>query len=273
MIAGALITIREGLEAFLIIGILLGYLVKINQKKLSKYIWVGSIAAVLASVAAAFVIQAFKVNFEGPSALAFEVIVAVIAIVVLSYMIIWMQKQSKNIKGELQAKVDYALSGNQAWGIGILAFVTVIREGLETVLFLSAVEGDGLVVGSLIGLAAAALISALLYKTTVRLDLRKFFLTTGWLLILVAAGLMSHAFYALGELGIVPPIIKGVWSLEAVISNEGLLGKILHAFVGYESTPSLMQVIVYSAYALTIGTIFTKYSKPSPDNKKIHKAV
>ncbi len=168
-------------------------------------------------------------------------------------MVIWMQRQSKNIKGELQSKVDNALSSNQVWGIAILAFVTVIREGIETALFLTAVNGDGILLGSVIGLTLAATIAALLFQATVRLDIRKFFLVTGWLLILVAAGLMSHTFHALGELGIVPELVQGVWNLEWFISNESLLGRVLHAFVGYESSPSLIQVIAYSVYVLVVG--------------------
>lgn len=261
MLAGILITIREGLEAFLVIGILLGYLTKINQKKYFKHVWLGAIGAIVLSVVISFIFRALKISFEGESAELFEIVVAAIAIIILSYMVVWMQKQSKNIKGELQAKVDKALSNNQVWGITILAFVTVIREGIETALFLTALKDEGLLLGSFAGLFIAAIISVLLYKTTIKLNLRKFFMITGWLLIFIAAGLTSHAIHALGELGIIPPIIEKVWSLEWLIPDESLLGKLLHAFIGYESTPSLMQVIAYSAYILTVGKMFMNSSK------------
>ncbi|WP_206812624.1 FTR1 family iron permease [Paradesulfitobacterium ferrireducens] len=256
MLAGILITIREGLEAFLVVGILLGYLTKINQQKYYKYVWLGSAAGMISSVVAAFIIQAAKIQFEGVASEIFEVTVAVIAISVLSYMVVWMQKQSKNIKGELQTKLDAALSDNQVWGIAVLAFVTIIREGIETALFLGAVEGEGLLAGAVIGLVIAAFLSALLFKTTVKLDLRKFFLITGWLLIFVAAGLVSHTIHGLGELGIVPQIIESVWSLEWLISDGSLLGKLLHAFIGYESTPSLMQMLAYALYLVLVGKMF-----------------
>ncbi|KHO61674.1 iron permease [Thermoanaerobacter sp. YS13] len=261
MIAGILITIREGLEAFLVIGILLGYLTKINQKKYFKHVWLGAIGAIVLSVVISFIFRALKISFEGESAELFEIVVAAIAIIILSYMVVWMQKQSKNIKGELQAKVDKALSNNQVWGITILAFVTVIREGIETALFLTALKDEGLLLSSFAGLFIAAIISVLLYKTTIKLNLRKFFVITGWLLIFIAAGLTSHAIRALGELGIIPPIIEKVWSLEWLIPDESLLGKLLHAFIGYESTPSLMQIIAYSAYILTVGKMFMNSSK------------
>ncbi|AEM79986.1 LOW QUALITY PROTEIN: hypothetical protein Thewi_2662 [Thermoanaerobacter wiegelii Rt8.B1] len=261
MLAGILITIREGLEAFLVIGILLGYLTKINQKKYFKHVWLGAIGAIVLSVVISFIFQALKISFEGESAELFEIVVAAIAIIILSYMVVWMQKQSKNIRGVLQAKVDEALSNNQVWGITILAFVTVIREGIETALFLTALKGESLLLGSFMGLFIAAIISILLYKTTIKLNLRKFFMITSWLLIFIAAGLTSHAIHALGELGIISPIIEKVWSLEWLIPDESLLGKLLHAFIGYESTPSLMQVIAYSAYILIVGKMFMNSSK------------
>ncbi|MHB1404230.1 MAG: FTR1 family iron permease [Desulfitobacteriaceae bacterium] len=256
MLAGILITIREGLEAFLVIGILLGYLTKINQPKYFKYVWLGSAAGIISSVVAALLIQTLKIQFEGVASEIFEIAVAIIAIIVLSYMVVWMQKQSKNIKGELQTKLNAALSGNQVWGIAVLAFVTIIREGIETALFLGAVQGEGLLAGAVIGLVIAGLLSAILFKTTVKLDLRKFFLITGWLLIFVAAGLVSHSVHALGELGLVPQVIESVWSLEWLISDNSLLGKLLHAFIGYESTPSLMQVLAYALYLALVGKMF-----------------
>jgi len=242
---------------------LLGYLTKINQKKYSKHVWIGTIGALLTSIVISLLFQVFKLSFEGEGAELFEVIIAGIAIVVVTYMVIWMQKQSKNFKGQLQHKINSALSKNQIWGIALLAFVTVIREGIETALFLTAIEGEGILLGAIIGLVVAAAIAWLIFKTTVRLDIRKFFLITGWLLIFIAAGLVAHIAHALSEFGIIPSIIEQVWNLEDIISNESLLGKLLHAFVGYESTPSLIQVIFYSIYVALVGYMFTKNSKPA----------
>lgn len=264
MLAGILITIREGLEAFLIVGILLGYLAKLNQRKYSRYVWAGSVAGVLISAVLAFLFQSLKIEFEGVASEIFEVSVAGIAILVLSYMIVWMQKQSKDLKGNLQTKVQNVLSQNQVWGLVILAFVTIIREGIETALFLTAVNGDGLLVGALIGLGIAAMLAFVLFQTTLKLDLRKFFLVTGWLLIFVAAGLVSHSVHALGELRVMPQIIGHIWNLEWLISDNSLLGRLLHAFVGYESAPSLMQAIAYIAYIFIIGKMYNSALKTSP---------
>lgn len=263
MFAGILITIREGLEAFLVVGILLGYLTKLKQQQYFKYVWAGSLVGILASTLIAYAFQILKIELKGVAAEVFEVSVAVIAIAVLSYMIVWMQKQSKDIKGNLQSKVNNALSKKQVWGIAVLAFVTVIREGIETALFLTAVTGDGLLIGAVIGLILAAVMAVLLFKSTVKLELKKFFLVTGLLLIFVAAGLVSHSVHALGELGIVPQIVEHVWNFEWVISNASLLGRLLHAFIGYESSPSLMQAIAYSGYLLVIGKIFVNNLKTS----------
>lgn len=263
MFAGILITIREGLEAFLVVGILLGYLTKLKQQQYFKYVWAGSLVGILASTLIAYAFQILKVELEGVVAEVFEVSVAAIAIAVLSYMIVWMQKQSKDIKGNLQSKVNNAFSKKQVWGIAVLAFVTIIREGIETALFLTAVTGEGLLAGAVIGLILAAVMAVLLFKSTVKLELKKFFLVTGLLLIFVAAGLVSHSVHALGELGIVPQIVEHVWNLEWLISDVSLLGRLLHAFIGYESSPSLMQAIAYSSYLLVIGKMFVTNLKTS----------
>lgn len=251
MIAGILITLREGLEAFLVVGILIGILTKIGQRNKYKYIWAGSAVAIVASVVLAYIIQLLSIQFEGVNALIFELVVAGIAITVLTYMVIWMHKQSRYLKQELEKKVSTAVSNNQIWALVLLAFVTIIREGIETALFLSALsnanQGTGLMTGALIGLVISGIIAYLITKAAVRLNLQKFFLITGSLIVVIAGGLVAHISGVLQELGLTV-LTRIAWDLSWLISDEALLGKLLHAFTGYIAAPTVLQFLVYVAY-------------------------
>src|SRR3972149_5354708 len=129
MIAGTLITIREGLEAFLIVGILVGYLTKASRPQFKVHVWIGTVAALAVSALLAILFQYMAFQFEGASAKIFEAIVALLAVGVLTWMVLWMQRQSRGIKGELEQKADEAISSGQAFALGSLAFISVVREG------------------------------------------------------------------------------------------------------------------------------------------------
>lgn len=264
MLAGMLITIREGLEAFLIMGILLGYLQKIGQGRFTRYVWTGFLAAVTASVVLAWGFQVLAVQFEGTGALVFELIISLVAVGVLTYMVLWMQQQSRTIKSDLENRVEAAFSANNVFALAGLAFVSVLREGLETALFLTALAGSAEtgspLPGALLGLVIAALISFAFFKAAVRLNLRKFFMVTGFLLIFIAAGLVGHALLSAHELGLIPPIISEVWNTNGIIDEDGLLGRVLHAFIGYDGNPSLMWVLGYLGYVFVFGQKFLQNS-------------
>lgn len=262
MLAGSLITIREGLEAFLIIGILLGYLTKINQQRLKAHVWIGAGAAILSSILLTITFQALAIQFEGDTAEMFEAVVALFAVGVLTWMVLWMQHQSRAIKSDLEIKVDMALSQSQSFGIAGLAFFTILREGLETALFLSAVfvsAKDGrLLPGAILGLVIAAGITYLLFRSSIRLNLRAFFMATGAMLIVISAGLVGHSVMALQELGWITIGTTTAWDIGWLISNDGVIGRLLHAFVGYDAAPSVLMVVAYTLYAITIGALFLR---------------
>lgn len=251
MAAGILITLREGTEAFLIVGILIGILAKLRQRDKFKYIWIGSAAAIALSIALAYAIRLFAGQFEGASALLFEFLVAALAIAVLSYMVTWMHKQSRHLKDQMEKKIRIAVSANQAWALAFLAFVTILREGIETALFLSAVSvanrGTGLMAGALVGLAIAAILCFLITKAAVRLNLQKFFLVTGSLIVVIAGGLVAHATGAAQQLGL-PLLTQPAWDLSGFIPDEALVGKLLHVFTGYVAAPTLLQLLGYGVY-------------------------
>ncbi len=262
MIAGALITIREGLEAFLIVGILLGYLTKIKRTQFKVHIWIGTLSALAVSALLAILFQYLAFQFEGASAAVFEAVVALLAVGVLTWMVLWMQRQSRGFKSELEQKADEAISSGQAFALGTLAFVSVLREGVETALFISALlvtsRDMQLFSGAALGLVIAAAVTYLLFRSAIRLNLRNFFITTGLLLILIAAGLVGHSVMALQEVGWISFGATIVWDLGRVIPNEGLTGRLLHAFFGYEAAPSLLMALAYILYVVLFGGRFLR---------------
>lgn len=280
MIAGMLITIREGLEAFLITGILLGYLRKVGRVALGRYVWAGTIAGVLGSIGLALIFHRLAVEFEGHRAAIFEAAASATAVPILSYMVLYMQRQSHRLKGAAEVKAELAISTGHVLALGTLAFITVLREGLETALFLTAVttrvSDGGVMPGAFLGLAAAAAIAYMIFASTIRLNLRRFFVVTGFLLIFIAAGLCAHFFMALHEVGF-HELGMTAWSTKAILDNESVLGRLLHAFMGYHDEPTVMQVVAYFGYLGIMGWAFLRAvkasSRPKPTRQDIPKAV
>ena len=280
MIAGMLITIREGLEAFLITGILLGYLRKVGRPALSRYVWAGTIVGVLASIGLAMIFQRLAVEFEGHRAALFEATASGIAVPILSYMVLYMQRQSHKLKGEAEVKAELAISTGQVLALGTLAFITVLREGLETALFLTAlttrVSGGGLMPGAILGLVLAAAIAYTIFASTIRLNLRRFFIVTGFLLVFIAAGLCAHIFMALHEAGF-HLLGTTAWSTKAILDSESFLGRLLHAFMGYHDEPTVIQVVAYFGYLGIMSWAFLRAVKatarPNPTRQEVPKAA
>ncbi|MEW6698589.1 MAG: FTR1 family protein [Bacillota bacterium] len=253
-----LITFREVLEAALIIGIILGYLAKVGENRLARYVWWGTGLALLASAVTGYLFEVLAGGFEGRSEEIFEGVVMLVAVGILTSMILWMQRQSRTIKGEIQARVDQAIGGNTVASIAIFAFVSVFREGAETMLFLKAalVSGtqQGVFVGGLAGILGAVLIAWLVFKNAIRLDIRKFFVVTGTLLLLVAAGLFAHGIHELQEAAVLPTIIEHVWDINFILDEKGLIGSFLKALFGYDGNPSLLEVLAWISYLAFFGT-------------------
>lgn len=268
MLAQFILTLREGLEAALIIAIVAAYLRKIGKTDLTKYLWLGSGLAVLVSVvlsAVFWTLYGFAESFAG---LWFEAFAMFTATVVLTYMIFWMAKNARGIRGELQERVDVAVSSGQLLGISAVAFTSVLREGVETILFLSAAAAISFtetVIGAVLGLFAAAIVAVFLMRGTVRLDWRKFFLYTSVLLLLFASGITMHGAQALQELGVLPPIIEHVYDVSAVLPEDGPLGSVLHVFIGFHDAPSLLILLVQVAYLAIFGFYIIRVYRPAKE--------
>jgi len=257
MVAALVLSLREGLEAALIIGIVLGALKRLQRMDLSPALWRGAGAAAAASLLIALVMGTVGAEMEGHAEEIFEGAAMFLACGVLTWMIFWMRSQAGTIKQKLESSVSQAASGNGQRGLFTLAFLSVGKEGFELALFLIATrfssDGWQTLAGALAGLAAAAVLGWMLFATTRRLSLKAFFGVTNVLLIVFAAGLAAHGVHEFNEAGLIPAVIEPLWDTSRLLSDSSLVGEIFKALLGYDSNPSLTEVGAYLVYYLVIG--------------------
>jgi high-affinity iron transporter len=258
MFASFLITLREGLEAALIVGIVLSALRKLGQSNRSRPVWLGVGVAVLTSVVVALTLQTLGVAFEGRGEEIFEGLAMLLAAAVLSWMIFWMQRQGRQVQAELELDVGRAVSAGSAWALFSLAFVAVVREGVETVLFLTAASFGATpaqaILGGALGLATALVLGWLIFVAGKPLNMRVFFRTTSVLLILFAAGLLAHGVHELQEAALLPTWVEHVYDINPILDEDGAVGVFLKALFGYNGNPSLLETMTYVVYLGAIGT-------------------
>jgi high-affinity iron transporter len=256
MLTTGLITFREGLEAALIIGIVLSYLYKIGHRAHARYAWAGVILAIAVSISIALGLQWVGARLEEPYEQIFEGITMLLAVVVLTWMIFWMRYQGRFVKRDLEQKVHAAVTSGARAGIFGIAFFAVLREGIETALFLSAsaFADDALVtlIGAVAGLAIAAALGYAMFALSVRIDLRRFFDVTSLLLLIVAAGLFAHAVHEFQEIGWLPILSQQAWDLTQVLPNSSVAGSILRSMIGYNATPTVLEVAAYVGYWVVV---------------------
>jgi len=269
MLASFLLSLREGLEAALIIGIVLGVLFKIKRTDLNNVVWRGVGLAVLLSFLAAIALNLLGMEFEGKGEEIFEGVAMLLAAGVLTWMILWMQNHGGNLKSEIEEKTNQATLGKGQKALFALAFLAVFREGIELALFLLAARLTSsplqTLSGALLGLLSATILGWVLFTSTAKLSLRGFFGATNILLIIFAAGLVGLGIHEFNEAGVIPSVIEHVWDINGILSDKSEAGLLLKALVGYNGNPSLTEVVAYMSYsAVIISIVFTQRRKPSP---------
>ena len=263
MLPAFLLTLREGLEAALIVGIVLGVLRKLGHNRQQVSVWQGAVAAIAVSLVAALLLYAVGLKMEGAAEQIFEGVTMLLAAAILTWMIFWMQTQGRRINRELETGVRQAVSGmggNKGhWALFSVAFIAVLREGIETALFLTATTftagGQATLLGALLGLSAAAALGYILFATTRQLNVKRFFQVTSVLLILFAAGLVAHSIHEFNEVGWIPAVVEHLWDTNGLLDENSGLGLIIKALFGYNGNPSLTEVLGYVVYwaALIFG--------------------
>lgn len=270
-LAEFVVAFREVFEIALVLGIMLAYLAKTKSSKQSPIVYIGAALAVLASIAAAYAFEALAGGFEQNEAL-FEGTTLVLAAILVTWLNFWMLGQA-NVRKGIESRVgEHAASG--AWpSLAAFAFIAVFREGVEIVLFLNGIAiatGALSLAWAVAGGIAAVVLSYAVLRQLVKLDMKKFFLATSVMLAVLAAGLLSQGVHELQELGIVPTSIEHVYDITPALNadgsyplmhEKGAIGGMLKGLAGYDTAPSLEQVIAYFGYLALVYLAYRRISR------------
>ena len=272
MLASFLLSLREGIEAALIIGIVLGALRQMRRTELIPAVWLGALSAAVLSLLAAILLTTFGLELEGAAEPIFDGIIMILAAALLTWMIFWMSRTARTLKSDIETEIQRAAFSTGRRAVFLVAFLAVLREGIELALFLTAsvfaTDAVQTILGALLGLGTAILLGWSIFSTIIRLDLRRFFQVTGFLLILFAAGLVAHGVHEFNEVGWIPAVIEHVWDVNTILSENSTFGQILNALFGYNGNPSLTEVLAYVAYFVTVFLGLRSANKPLPTSGK-----
>lgn len=285
MLATFLIGLREGLEAALVVGILVAYLKRLGRRDVLPVLWGGVALAVglALGIGAVLTFGTYTLTFEAQELIGGGL--SLLAVAMVTWMIFWMQRAGRTLRSSLEGGIDRALQAGSVWALIALGFVSVAREGIETTLLLwSMVQSFGdaptALLGALLGLAVAVTLGWLLARGMLRLDLRRFFAWTGVFLVVVAAGVLAYAIHDLQEAGALPgpftaaapvdavtgAVITGwaglpfgwAFDISAVLAPGSPLAAILQATVGLMPRMSWLQVIAWVIYVLVVGGLLLR---------------
>ena len=256
MLSTFIIALREGLEAALIVGILVAYIVRTDRRHFLKPLWTGVAAALSATFALGAFLSFTSAELSDRGEELFAGITSFIAVGLVTWMVFWMKRTARTLRNELHGKVDTALTGGPI-SLALVAFFAVAREGLETALFVytnfqTVGAASTATVGLVLGLTLAVVLGYLIYNRSVKLDLSKFFTVTGVALVIVAAGVLSYGIHEFQELGWIPGVDDFLWDVTPWIAKESILASLLSGTVGFDTTTSFIQFIAWSAYLVAV---------------------
>ncbi|RZU65818.1 high-affinity iron transporter [Microterricola gilva] len=265
MFANYLIGLREGLEAALIVTILIAYLVKIDRRDLLGRIWLGIGLAVLLAlgIGAILTFGTYGLSFEAQEAIGGTL--SIIATGFVTWMVFWMLRTARDMKGALHGNVDKHLNGT-GWGLVLVAFLAVGREGIETALFIwAAVQATGEttmpILGASLGILTAVGLGWLIYSGMLRINLSRFFTWTGAALIVVAAGVLAYGVHDLQEAGILPGLHNLAFDVSAAIPPDSWYGTLLKGTLNFSPATTWLEAIVWLAYVVPTLTVFIVKSR------------
>jgi high-affinity iron transporter len=256
-----LITLREGFEAALVVAIVLAAVRRSDRPETARWVWYGAAAAALVALVVGWLIHLTVDDLTGVARSRCFAVICFAAAGLLTWMIFWMRTHARSLKGELEGKALAALD-QSAFALGMVAFVAVAREGLETALFLISStansSGHDVLIGGLIGLAIASGLGVLVYHGSRFIKLRRFFQVTGVLIILFAAGLLSRGVLFLQSAGDLGTVNNAVYNLtgQRWLTQGTQSGRFLAGIFGWDPRPSFEQVLVYVLYLVPVLVLF-----------------
>ncbi len=265
-----MLSLREGLEAALIVGILLGVLKQLGRPRLGRAVWAGVISAVSVSLLAAIGLILAGIKLEGRAEEIFEGVILLLAAAFLTGMIFWMHRQGARFSAALAAQAEQAAgeaTTSGGWALFAVAFLAVMREGLELALLLVAtsLQSPALdtLFGAVLGLAGAVWLGVLIYRGVLRLNLRLFFSVTNVILLLFAAGMGGLGIHELIEGGVLPAIIDPIYNINAFLNDKSVVGELLKSLFGFNGNPALLETLAYLGYLAVVGwLIFGPRNRP-----------
>jgi len=260
-----IITLREGVEIAVVLAIILAYLRQLGASRSASKVWLGTAAAAIVSVAAAVgifaVLHTTKVErFQAP----LEGTLKLLAVIILTWMTLWMKRESATIGSSLRQRVLHAVSDGSVWTLASLAFISVVREGIETVLFVvgstQQTSPAATISGAVLGFTVAAILGEIVYGGSRRIALKPFFTVMSVLLTVMAAGLLVGGVGEFQGLGLLPTGVAPLWSTRAIVSDTSIVGGLLGSVFGYVDSPNLVQVVAWIAYL--VGALWA-YFRPA----------
>ena len=263
MLATFVIFVREGIEASMIVAILLAYLDKTGQRRHFRDVFIGVAAATVLMLGGGVAAYLLLKTYAGsrPQAI-FETATFLLAAVVLTYMTFWMRRHARTLSAGLRDRAEAALDGRARFGLGFLAFQAVGREGLETTVFTLAIvfasHGRGVLVGAVAGLVATLGFAVAVYRLGAKINVARFFTVVGAILMVFAAGLLADAVENLQQLGWLPALGPRLWNTTGALSEQSSIGDVFHTFFGYADRPTAGQVAVYGVYLLVAVGLFLR---------------
>lgn len=251
MFGAGLITFRETLEAALVVGIVLTFLIKSNQVSFKKFVWRGIFAGIFSAIIFAFLLDLLFGGLSGRSEEIFEGVLMFVTAGFLTWMILWVHRQ-KDIAQNIKKKVAIHASSGYGFGIFVLVASSVFREGIETVLYLKAsslVGSSNQLVGAVLGIVIAIALGYALFKWAVRVNLSMVFNITSIFLLLFAAGLIGHGVHEFQEAGLLPIFtFDPLFNISHILDHKGTFGSILRVVFGYTSKPTMLELVSYTSY-------------------------
>lgn len=257
MLPTFIIGLREGLEAALIVGIVAAFLGQQGRRDAIRQVWAGTAAAVVLCLAIGFGLDALSRELPQKQQEGLETVIGLIAVGFVTYMVIWMRRHARDLKGELEGRAASALADGSARALVVMAFLAVMREGFETSVFLLATfqnstnkAAGGM--GALLGVLCAVLIGALIYKGGLKINLGRFFTGTGVVLVVIAAGLVMSAFRTGHEAGWVTFGQSATWDLNWLVHKGTWIESLVTGVLGIQQKPALVEVIAYVGYLIPL---------------------